>query len=308
MRGRGRAKRQGREGGTAERRYIPRVHHLPDPDAAGDAPRYLEIPPAPSLAPWVECFWSIRAVDALAIPNRVLPDGCSDLIVGIRNDPTPMVVGTMRTAAVVTMVGQVDLFGIRLHPGAALPLLGAPLGELTDRSVPLAELWGSGAEALAGASEPAPLTERAARAERLLQQRLAQRLAGSTHARRGDEAMVAEAVSLMRRARGGVGVGQVAAALGVGQRRLERAFDRSVGLSPKALGRVLRFRRALRDMGRGREGAGGSGWAALAIAAGYADQSHFIREFKALAGLTPSRYLAERRRVGFVQYFLGDEG
>jgi AraC-like DNA-binding protein len=40
----------------------------------------------------------------------------------------------------------------------------------------------------------------------------------------------------------------------------------------------------------------------LAFAAGYADQSHLIREFKALAGLTPARFVAERRRVGFVQY------
>jgi AraC-like DNA-binding protein len=114
--------------------------------------------------------------------------------------------------------------------------------------------------------------------------------------------MVTEAVKLLRRARGGVGIGQVAAALGVGQRRLERAFDRSVGLSPKALARVLRFRRALGDLGRPHDARSAPLWASLALGAGYADQSHFIREFKALAGLTPSRYLAERRGVGFVQY------
>ena len=43
-------------------------------------------------------------------------------------------------------------------------------------------------------------------------------------------------------------------------------------------------------------------WTALAYAAGYADQSHLIREFRALAGVTPARYAAERARVGFVQY------
>jgi len=83
------------------------------------------------------------------------------------------------------------------------------------------------------------------------------------------------------------------------ERRLERAFGHAVGLGPKALTRVLRFRHALRAIGR--VGRAPAGWAAVAAAAGYADQSHLIREFKALAGVTPARYAAEHRAVGFVQ-------
>ena len=86
----------------------------------------------------------------------------------------------------------------------------------------------------------------------------------------------------------------------MGERRLQRAFDRSVGVSPKVLARVLRFRRAVRQLD-GAASRPGS-WAGLAALAGYADQSHFIREFRALAGLTPAAYLRERRAVGFVQY------
>ena len=50
-----------------------------------------------------------------------------------------------------------------------------------------------------------------------------------------------------------------------------------------------------------RAGAGRPTWSGIAALAGYADQSHLIREFKALAGLTPARWAAERRGVGFVQ-------
>jgi AraC-like DNA-binding protein len=274
------------------------MNPFPDSGAIPELPWYLELPPSPELAPWVACYWSIRAEDAPGIPNRVLPDGCADFIVGIENDPAPMVVGAMQTAVVIPTVGRVDLFGIRFHPGSALPLVDTPLSELTDQRVPLEALWGPDADMLAAVSVPSTPIERAARAERVLRRRLA----AEGRNLRGDEAMVAQAVSLLRRARGGVGIGQVSAALGVGQRRLERAFARSVGLSPKALGRVLRFRRALREIGRRRDPSGGPGWADLAFAAGYADQSHLIREFKALAGLTPARFVAERRRVGFVQY------
>jgi AraC-like DNA-binding protein len=43
-------------------------------------------------------------------------------------------------------------------------------------------------------------------------------------------------------------------------------------------------------------------WPAIASAAGYADQAHFIREFRALSGVTPVAYAAEHRPVGFMQY------
>jgi AraC-like DNA-binding protein len=269
--------------------------HAPDPAA----PRYTEIAPSPALAPWVECYWSIRALDAPTVPNRVLPDGCVDLIVGIADLPRPVVVGTMRTAVLFPLAGRVDLFGVRFHPGGARPFLDLPLGELTDRRIPLDALWGPGADRLVDACEPPGLGTRMARVEEVLRHRLRVR----ARAGDADQTLAARAVMLLRRARGGVSVRQTAAALGVGERRLERAFGHAVGLGPKSLARVLRFRHAVRRIESG--GPPGS-WAAAAGVAGYADQSHMIREFKALAGVTPVQYAAERRAVGFVQYGQGE--
>jgi AraC-like DNA-binding protein len=259
--------------------------------------RYTELAPTAALAPWVACFWSIRGTGAGGLVNRVLPDGCADVIVGVDDEPRPVVVGAMRTAVVVPIAGAVDLFGVRFRPGGALPFLDAPLGELTDRRLLLDELWGRSAEQLEDACQPGPLESRAARAERALLDRL-------RHQGRGwerDVELVARAVALLRRARGGVGVREVAAALGIGERRLERGFNRVVGLSPKVLGRVLRLRQAVRQIDT-RGGEAPAHWASVAFGAGYADQSHLIREFKALAGVTPARFAAERQAVGFVQY------
>ena len=258
-------------------------------------PRYVERAPSPELAEWIECYWSIRGQAAEPVPNRVLPDGCSDLILGIEG-MGPAVVGTMRTASLYPVRGTVDMFGVRFRPGGAARFLGVPLRELTDRRVPLDELWGSGAARLADAADPVTMDERVAVAERVLLARLRAWAARLTAA----EELAARAVTLLRRARGGVGVREVAAALGVGERRLERAFDHAVGLGPKALAGVLRFRRLVRliDEARSR---GPIAWAALAADAGYADQPHLVREFKRLAGLTPARYEAERTGVGFVQ-------
>src|SRR5205823_6156439 len=192
------------------------------------------------------------------------------------------------------LVGRVDLFGVRFRPGAALAFLDAPLDELRDRDVPLDALWGSVAAALEDALGTVPVAERVRHAERILAARLAR--AGAAAAGREAD-IVARAVALMRRSRGGAGVRDVAAALGTGERWLERAFDRQVGYGPKMLARVVRLQYAVRLVQHGSP----RPWTAVAYDAGYADQAHLVREFRALAGLTPAAYAAERR-VGFVQY------
>jgi hypothetical protein len=100
-------------------------------------PVYAEVAPSPALAPWVECYWSARGVASPGLPNRVLPDGCADVIVDLGGAPRAFAVGPMRTASVVAMTGAVDLFGVRFHPGAGAALLGTPLDALCDRDAAL---------------------------------------------------------------------------------------------------------------------------------------------------------------------------
>jgi AraC-like DNA-binding protein len=65
-------------------------------------------------------------------------------------------------------------------------------------------------------------------------------------------------------------------------------FESVVGLTPKRFARVRRFQRVLRQMRQGAD----VRWTDVALACGYYDQAHFIREFEAFAGLNPSRYRA----------------
>jgi hypothetical protein len=140
------------------------------PPVDPDAPSYGEVPPSPALAPWVECFWSIRAGSSPATINRVLPDGCADLIVGVGG---AMVVGTMRSALLVPLAAPARLVGVRFHPGAALRMFDTPLTELTDRRIPLDLLWGRAADELTDALDWADTAPGLARAERLVARRLA---------------------------------------------------------------------------------------------------------------------------------------
>lgn len=65
-----------------------------------------------------------------------------------------------------------------------------------------------------------------------------------------------------------------------------RIFREQVGMNPKEYARVVRFQKALWMLQRGARN-----FAGISAECGYADQSHFIRDFKAMSGLTPKSLL-----------------
>jgi AraC-like DNA-binding protein len=78
--------------------------------------------------------------------------------------------------------------------------------------------------------------------------------------------------------------------LGWSHKHLVARFQAEVGLPPKRLARILRFERALSGLQRQRS----MSLADVALEAGYCDQAHLNRDFRRLAGLTPTEYLARR--------------
>jgi AraC-like DNA-binding protein len=80
----------------------------------------------------------------------------------------------------------------------------------------------------------------------------------------------------------------IAKKCGVSERRLHELFLREVGLSPKRLARVLRFRRVLHVLASAPQ----RELRDVALSCGYYDQPHLYRDFRALAHMTPLDYLA----------------
>ena len=86
--------------------------------------------------------------------------------------------------------------------------------------------------------------------------------------------------------------------LGWTRKRLVRAFRDEVGIPPKILARILRFQRALNEIGSRKV----VNISLLAADCGYSDQSHLIRDFKTFSGWTPvelARYYSPA--TGFIE-------
>jgi AraC-like DNA-binding protein len=93
----------------------------------------------------------------------------------------------------------------------------------------------------------------------------------------------------LRAGSGSPRVDQIQQRTGYSPRHFIELFHSTVGLTPKHFYRVQRFSSALTRLARGM-GEGGARLADVASAAGYADQAHFSREFRELAGVAPSTY------------------
>ena len=82
---------------------------------------------------------------------------------------------------------------------------------------------------------------------------------------------------------GCVAVEELTADAGISRRQLERKFHDWVGITPKILGRILRFQKVFKALE-----SGAANWAEVAAECGYYDQSHLIRDFRQFAGECPS--------------------
>jgi len=175
--------------------------------------------------------------------------------------------------------GRACCLQVDLSPLAARRLLGVPMAELANRSVPLEDVLGRvGAELVERLAGARSWEARVALVERAV----AGRLADAPPADPG------VAWALERLAAGGVAVGDLARELGWSHRRLIACFRDAVGLAPKLVARIQRFER----LGALLSAEPGAGWARAAAACGYFDQAHLAREVRDLAGLTPTELRA----------------
>lgn len=189
---------------------------------------------------------------------------------------TSFVAGLHEGYAVTQYQGPQQGVQVDLTPLGAGRLLGAPR-EVANECVPLDDVLGRFAHELTDRLASAgSWGDRFALLDRVLLERV-------TDSAEPDPA-VAWAWSQLARSHGQVPVGVLADEIGWSRRHFGVRFREQVGLPPKPTGRVLRFRRAADLLASGPV----RSIADVAAACGYADHSHLIREFRALAGCTPS--------------------
>ncbi|MQM28231.1 helix-turn-helix domain-containing protein [Glycomyces albidus] len=253
-----------------------------------DGQRLDERAPVPALRRLVSAVW-VQQTGAEAAPyaHRRTPSGAVELVCRIGS--APMVLGPLTGPRADVLEPGTALVGMRFIPGAFRAVAAPPASELSGIALDARELWGPSALALADAVDAAASPQAALAA---MQRHVLDRVDAAP------DPLVSAAVHALMPWRA-TEVTSLHHSLHLSETQLRRRFRSAVGLAPKPLHRILRFQGFLalvqRSIARGRAPAD-DGLAALAVRAGYADQSHLTRECVRLTGAAPRAFLAETHR------------
>lgn len=245
--------------------------------------------PSARLAALVDRF---TIVEAEREATRVLLPECG-LVIGVRyrgaatlidgaraaRMADSVVTGVLAGARTITTHGGSGIVVAQLRPAGAARFFAQPLHELFGKHVPLDAVIAPADAARLGDEVSAARShaDRVAALERFLIARV----------RGGVDLAMVRAADALAASHGALRIAALADELGLGQDALEKRFRRAIGASPKQLAQLLRVRHAI-ALGRA-----GASWSRVALAAGYCDQSHFIREFRAVTGSPPVRFFRD---------------
>jgi AraC-like DNA-binding protein len=225
--------------------------------------------PSPDLARYVSRYWVVSWHYREPYRQKIVPYPHVHLTF---HDGAPAAVhGVSSGFQIKVLEGDAGVVGVEFRAGCFRPFLGAPVSSIADRSIDAREVFGPDVPA----DPDVPAVEEFLRAHLPEPDPLA------------DEA--ADIVGTIAASPGIMRVDKLAAEAGMSVRALQRLFAEYVGIGPKWVIRRYRLHEVTERLAAGAS----IDWAALAAELGYADQAHFVRDFRAMFGESPTRY-AER--------------
>ena len=260
-----------------------------------NAMEYLEFKPSAALCAYVDCFWVHCGVLPVNQVYRCVPSGNTDIIIGTsdgeewlqRQDswervPKAFLNGMWTEPAVLKSDARIDWFGIRFKPEIFVQMFRQPMREMENVTLDIRSALGKGTDEWIDRIASAPdVFRRIELAEAFLGRKISES--------KLENAYITEAIRLIRQYGGQVSTEELSRKVFVGERQLQRAFREQFGITPKTYSRLIRFNWAaslLKNPAR-------INWAEVTYTCGYADQAHFIRDFREFAGASPTAIVTD---------------
>jgi len=261
--------------------------------------QYLELPPSNQLSPFIECFWILKSHgSSFKKRELIIPGGRVEIIFNLGNpvqwidskEPCAArsfdgayLLGPRNRPFFVEQNCIVHAIGARFRHGGLASFCSIPTNDVINDVIQADQIFGT---------EINDLTQRlfeidsAALSVNIIQNFLTQRIYNVADTQRALQLIswVKESEYLTLNA--------VTEKTGIHYKKLERLFLRYTGYNPKNFTRVVRFYRTLKEMNAKRLSLTGVG-----MNGGYYDQPHFIRDFKAFTGKTPSKFTSENPTI-----------
>ncbi|MBP6116429.1 MAG: AraC family transcriptional regulator [Neisseriaceae bacterium] len=222
-------------------------------------------------------FYSFVA-DRSAGQAFAVPDASVDvLFLCDPDEPKVRVCGSTVTAKLVELQTNKRYFGVRFRPGFIPSFIPLASRDLVGAEVALQDIDSQGQQLLGQISSAQGFDQQVAYFMRQYGHRLA----------RQQSPLCAQVSALILSRHGDVRIHELEAYTGYSSRYINKTFTEHFGLSPKQYCLIVRFQHTLQQLTQ----ANPMSLTNLALEQGYADQSHFLREFKKFAALAPTKFV-----------------
>lgn len=260
---------------------------------------FRRVEPIGNASHWIECYWVIENDDRTPHQQKIIPDGYPEIIFHFGEPYRINISGTWETQAISLFAGQIrqhfflentgcaSMLGIKLKTVAPAQLFDIEMSDFTDKVVPSRHIVSLN-KLESEIRNVHDMDERIAKTNEFFSNF------------NYSESPVQKGVEWILKSKGTGTVQELCRVMDLSERQAERLFQKYVGLSPKFYSRIMRFNAIFQLLAERNPS-----WAELAYEAGFADQSHFIRNFKAFTGEDPSAYGFDEKTLA--NFFLKKE-
>lgn len=253
--------------------------------------------PSPPLRPFIHHYWVMRA-DAFPHEMSVMPRGCAKWIFhrlepftvnGVEErEHIATVCGQYHTAARISASHPISLIFVVFQPYAMKMVMGGMpcrlfyASNVDMESLGMAEFKDLKCRVRYAADDGEVIA--------LIEDFVARQLARSA-----DSVYLPrlQHVSRAIEAHPALSPAELADMACLSERQFRRVFEDHVGMSPKRMLKVTRFLRAARSI----QELGDHDFTDIVYGMGYTDHSHFNKDFREFAGMSPTEYLQHVRRL-----------
>jgi AraC-like DNA-binding protein len=243
--------------------------------------KYSEAAPHPALSKYVDAYWTVAGCSKKVAIEKILPDGCVDIIFNAGNDcytdngnvlmksDKTYIVGTMTRFKETQMDNDTRLVGIRFKPGAFLAFFRyMPLCEIANKTVELDASFYLNADSLV--KSPFEFMDK------LLLKNL-----------KSHDQYLLEQIQTIQKLKGRVKIEELASIHYTTVRQLERNFKHYLGITPKEFVNLVRYQNVRTAIEQRRPG---QSLLSIAFDFGYYDHAHLTNHFRQHHGCAPSGF------------------
>lgn len=244
----------------------------------GKSVSYRELPADKLLSGYISCYWELKSLEPLLHPINytAVADGCVDFFFDLNNPGENFVMGFSTEHTTFTLNNYFNYAGVRFFPGAFASLFGIRASELTNQCVHIHDVMSGRFETIqmlgTGIYHLADFKSR-------FDEYIGKILFSESEV--ADPRFIRSLYHILK-SESSIHVEKDLNAE-VSSRQLRRLFDFYIGASPKHFNKIIRFQKFL-QRNTSRECLKKE---KTYFDLGYYDQSHFIRDFKSLYGISP---------------------